>query len=136
MDEVYRGWAGRRGVGWVGSQRRAIPSTRRQTAVLCLQYGTEAATVNLVRPDGCQQQFDSPSSLISAHQWPHRLCSGPSWFYRVGKRPPMKADLAIYSLRVGMYRQWENVAAMLNIKLDFCCCDNSVDFCKSSHRLL
>ena len=27
----------------------------------------------------------------------HRPCSGPSWFYRVGKRPPVKADLAIYS---------------------------------------
>ena len=23
---------------------------------------------------------------------------------------------------------------MLNIKLDFCCCDNSVGFCKSSHK--
>ena len=47
--------------------------------------------------DSRQQQFDTPSSLISAHQWPHRPCSGPSWFYRVGKRPPVKADLAIYS---------------------------------------
>ena len=45
----------------------------------------------------------------------------------------MKADLAIYSLIVGMSRQWENVATMLSIKLDFCCCNNSVGFCKSSH---
>ena len=120
--------------GWVGSQRRAIPFTRRQTAVLCPQYGTETATINLVRPDGHQQQFDTPSSLISAHQWPHGLCSGPSWFYRVGKRPPVKADLAIYSPIVGMPGQWENVATMLNIKLDFCCCDNSVGFCKPSHN--
>ena len=45
------------------------------------------------------------------------------------------ALLAIYSLIVGMSLsgQWENVATMLNIKLDFCCCDNSVGFCKSSH---
>ena len=25
-----------------------------------------------------QQQFDTPSSLIYAHHWPHRLCIGPS----------------------------------------------------------
>ena len=31
----------------------------------------------------------------------------------------MKADLAIYSLIVGMPGQWENVATMLHIKLDF-----------------
>ena len=34
---------------------------------------------------------------------------------------------------VGMSGQWENVATMLNIKLDFCCCENLVGFCKSSH---
>ena len=45
----------------------------------------------------------------------------------------MKADLAIYSLVVGMSRLWVNVATMLNNKLDFYCCDNSVGFCKSSH---
>ena len=65
--------------------------------MLCPQYGTETATVNLVGRDSCQQQLDTPSSLISARRWPHRPCSGPSWFYRVGKRPPVKADLAIYS---------------------------------------
>ena len=62
------------------------------------------------------------------------LCSGPSWFYRVEKRPPVKADLAIYSLVVGMSGLWVNVATMLNNKLDFYCCDNSVGFCKSSHN--
>ena len=92
---VRGGWGGR--WGWVGSRRRVIPSTRRQTAVLCVQYCTETATVNLVSRDGRQQQFDTPSSLISAHQWPHRPCSGPSWFYRDVKRLPVKADLAIYS---------------------------------------
>ena len=74
-----------------------------------------------------------PNSLISAHHWPHRPCSGPSWLYRVGKRPPVKADLAIYSLVVGMSGLWVNVATMLNNKLDFYCCDNSVGFCKSGH---
>ena len=105
MDEVYRGgwagggWGGR--WGWVGSRRRVIPSTRRQTAVLYVQYCTETATVNLVGRDGHQQQFDTPGSLISAHQRPHRPRSGPSWFYRVIKRPPVKADLAIYSPIIG-----------------------------------
>ena len=47
----------------------------------------------------------------------------------------MKADLAIYSLVVGMSGLWVNVATMLNNKLDFYCCDNSVGFCKSSHIL-
>ena len=69
--------------------------------MLCVQYCTETATVNLVDRDGHQQQFDTLSSLISAHQWPHGPCSGPSWFYRVVKRPPVKADLAIYSLIIG-----------------------------------
>ena len=55
------------------------------------------ATVSLVDVDGRWQQFDTPCSLISAPQWLHRPCSGLSWFYRVGKQPPVKADLAIYS---------------------------------------
>ena len=42
-------WGGR--WGWVGSRRQATPSTRRQTAVLCPQQGTETATVNLVGRD-------------------------------------------------------------------------------------
>ena len=49
-------------------------------------------------------------------------------FYRVGKRPPVKADLAIYSLIVGMSGQRLNVATMLNNKLDFYCCDNWLVF--------
>ena len=82
------------GGGWVGSRRRAIPSTVRQTAALCPQQSTETATVDV---DCRWQQFGTPCSLISAPQWLHRACSGLSWFYRVGKRPPVKADLAIYS---------------------------------------
>ena len=111
----------------VGEKPKAGNSFHKET------NSTETATVNLVGRDGYQQQFDTPSSLISAHQWPFRPCSGPSWFYRVSKRPPVKADLAIYSLIVGMSGQWLNVAIALNNKLDFYCCDNSVEFCKSSH---
>ena len=50
------------------------------------------------------------------------------------KRPPVKADLPIYSLIiVGISGRWANVVTMLNNKMDFYCCDNSVGFCKSSH---
>ena len=89
------------GGGWVlgvgGMLKAAIPSTVRQTAALCPQQSTESATVYLVDVDGRWQQFGTPCNLISAHQWLHRPCSGPSWFYRVSKRLPVKADLAIYS---------------------------------------
>ena len=67
-----------------------------------LQGDTETATVNMVGRDGRRQQFDTPCSLISAPQWPHRPCSGPLWFYRIGKRSPVKADLAIYSPMSGV----------------------------------
>ena len=43
----------------------------------------------------------------------------------------MKGDLAI--CRLIILDSGENVATMLDIKLDFYCCDNSVSFCKSSH---
>ena len=46
-----------------------------------------------------------------------------------------ETDLAIYSPVVGMSGLWVNVATMLNNKLDFYCCDNSVGYCKSSHKL-
>ena len=117
------GWGGCWG-GWEAEGGKNHPQGGKQQCCV---------TVNLVGPDGRQQQFDTPSSLISAHQWPHRLCGGPSWIYRVGKRPPVKADLAICSPIVGVSGQWESVATMLNIKLDFHCCDNLVGFCKSSH---
>ena len=52
--------------------------------------------------DGRWQQFDTPCSLINAPQWLHIPCSGLSWFDRVGKMPPVKADLAIYSPVIGV----------------------------------
>ena len=103
MDEVYRGWVGGgRGVGWalgVGGKPKAGNTIHKETnsSAVC----SVLHRVNLVGRDGHQQQFDTPGSLISAHQWPHRPCSGPSWFYRVVKRPPVKADLAIYSPIIG-----------------------------------
>ena len=111
MDELYRGWADGRVVGWalrVGGKPKTGNTIHKET------NSTETATVNLAGPDSHQQWFDTPSRLISVHQWPHRPCSGPSWFCRVSKRPPVKADLAIYSLVVGMSGLWMNVATILN----------------------
>ena len=34
--------------------------------------------------------------LINAAQYPHRLCGDSSWLDWVDKKPPVKADLAIY----------------------------------------
>ena len=31
--------------------------------------------------------------LINAIHWPHKPCSAPWWFDRVGNKPPEKADL-------------------------------------------
>ena len=131
MDELYRGWAGGRGVGgrWEAEGGQYHPQGDKQQCYVFSRAQKLPHAVKLVGRDDHQQQFDIPSSLISAHQWPHRPCSGPSWFYRVGKRPHVKADLAIYSLIVGMSGQWLNVVTMLNNKLDFYCCDNSVSFC-------
>ena len=69
--------------------------------MLCPQWGTETATVNLVDRDSCQQQFDTTCSPINAPQWLHIPCTGLSWLYRVDKMPPVKADLAIYSPIIG-----------------------------------
>ena len=71
--------------------------TQGDTQQQCVLSREQKQPVNLVGQDGRWQQFDTPCSLISAPQWLHRPCSGPSWFYRVGKRPSVKADLAIYS---------------------------------------
>ena len=70
---------------------------------MCPQQGTETATVDMVGRDGRWQQPDTPYSLFSALQWLHAPCSGPTWFSGVGKRPPVKADLAIYSPVNGVY---------------------------------
>ena len=101
MKFIGGGRVGGRGAGGKPKAGNTIHKETNSSAVCSVHDCTETATVNLVERDGHQQQFDTPGSLISAHQWPHRPCSGPSWFYRVVKRPPVKADLAIYSPTIG-----------------------------------
>ena len=102
-DEVYRVW--RAGGGWGGvgvgggweaeGRQHHSQGGKQQCHVLSraqkLPQSTwqdETVVSNSLTPK---------VALLVPHQWPHRPCSGPLWFYRVGKRPPVKADLAIYS---------------------------------------
>ena len=71
--------------------------------------------------------------LISAPQWLHRPCNAPTQFYRVCKKPSVKADLAIYSHLHDVSGQCTSVLLVLFIKLDFNSCTNWDGFCKSSH---
>ena len=96
-DEVYRGWAGwALGVGGKPKAGNTIHSETNSSIVSSVEHRNCHSQPG-IDVDGRWQQFGTPCSLISAPQWLHRPCSGPSWFYRVGKRPPVKADLAIYS---------------------------------------
>ena len=85
------------GGGWEAEGGQHHPQGGKQQCYVFSRAQKLPQSACMVGRDSRQQQFDTPGSLIIAHQWPHRPCSGPSWFYRVGKRPPVKADLAIYS---------------------------------------
>ena len=54
-------------------------------------------TNHIIDQEGCWQQFGTQPILISAPQWANRPCNAPTQFYRVDKKPSVKADLAIYS---------------------------------------
>ena len=51
------------------------------------------------------QQLSTCHILINAIHQPHRPHSAPWWFNRVGNKPSVKADLAIYSYVLGISRQ-------------------------------
>ena len=87
MDSVYRGWHGRWG-GWGAEGGLYHPQGDRQQQCVF-------SRARKVGRDSRWQQLDTLCSLISAPQWPHTPFNGPTWFSRVGKRPPVKADLAI-----------------------------------------
>ena len=60
-------------------------------------------------------------------------CNAPTWFYRVGKKPFVKGDLAICSHVVDASGQCMSESLMLAFNLNFSSCDSLVGFCKSSH---
>ena len=71
-------------------------------------------TIHRIDRDGHRQQIGTPRIPIGAPQWLHRSCSAPTWFYRVGKKPSVKADLVIYSHVLGVSRQCTSVSLMLD----------------------
>ena len=83
--------------------------------------------------DSHWQQFGTQPIPISAPQWADRPCNAPTQFYKVGKKPSVKADLAIYSHAVDIGGQCMSESLTLRHNLDFSSCDIMVGFCKSSH---
>ena len=121
--------------GWVASRRRANTAIRTQTIVLCPQQTTGMYTNHRIDRDGHWQQFGTQPILISAPQWACWPCNAPTWSYTVGKKPFVKADLAIYSQAVDVRGLCMSESLKLGDNLDFSSCDIMVDFHKSSHKL-
>ena len=99
----------------------------------CSQQVTGMYTKHRIDQDSHWQQFDTKPFLISAPQRSHRPYNAPTWFYRVGKKPSVKADAAIYSQVVDASGQGISVSLILSFNLDFSSCDNLVSFYKFSH---
>ena len=102
--------------------------------VLCPQQTTRMYTNHTIDQDGHWQQFGTQPILISAPQWANRPCNAPTQFYRVGKKPSVKADLAIYSHAVDVGGQCMSASLTLRHNLDFRSCDIMVSFCKFSPK--
>ena len=126
------GGQGTMGVG--GQAEGGPPAIRPQTVVLCSQQKTCMHTNHRIDQDGHWQQPGTQPILISAPQWANRPCNAPTRFYRVGKNPSVKADLAIYSHAVDVGGQCMSESLTLGHNLDFSSCDIMVGFCKSSHK--
>ena len=121
------GW----GVG--GKPEPSYLAIRAQTVVLCSQQMTGMYTNHRIDQDGHWQQFGTQPILISVPQWDCWPCNAPTRFYMVGKKPSVKADLAIYSLEVDIRGRFMSESLILGHNLDFSSCDIMVGFCKSSH---
>ena len=80
-------------------------------------------TNHRIDPDGHWQQFGTQPILISVPQWACWPCNAPTGFYTVGKKPSMKADLAIYSQAVDVCGQCMSESLKLGHNLDFSSCD-------------
>ena len=119
--------------GWVTSPWRANTAIRAQTVVPCSQQTTGMYTNHRIDRDGHWQQFGTRPILISAPQWACLTCNAPTGFHRVGKKPSVKADLAIYSQAVDVRRWCMSESLKLGHNLDFSSCDIMVGFHKSSH---
>ena len=87
-----------------GKLEAGKPAIRVHRVVLSPQQVTDMYTTHWMGRDGHCQQYDTTPSLISVPQWPHRPCNAPMRLYTVGKKPSVKADLAMYSHTVDVSR--------------------------------
>ena len=104
-------------MGQVASQRWALTAIRPQTVVLCSQHATEMYTNHRIDRDSHWQQPAIQPILISTLQWPNRPCNAPRWPYRVGKKPSVKARLAIYSHAVDASGQCMSVSVLCTVRI-------------------
>ena len=116
-------------MGWWG---RVCQAKGRASLLLGHRQWCCVYTNHRIDRDGHWQQFGTQPILISAPQWADRPCNTPTRFYRVGKKPSVKADLAIYSYAVDVHRQCMSESLILGHNLDFI----MVGFCKSSHKYI
>ena len=64
--------------------------------------------------DSYWQQSGTSHIYISATYWPHRPCIVQWWFDRVSNEPSVKADLAIYSYVLGIFRWCKSVGLIIS----------------------
>ena len=74
----------------------------------------------------------TPLPIYAVH-WLHRSCSTPTQLDRFSEKPSVKADLAIYSHRLGVSGQCQCVALKLSFNLDFSSFAIMDSYRKSSH---
>ena len=93
----YHAWMKFKGVGiggrWEAEAGQYHPQGDKQQ---CCVFSRAQKLPQYTSQPGSETVISSSLAPQAALLVPHRPCSGPSWFYRVGKRPPVKADLAIY----------------------------------------
>ena len=89
MGVIYKGEG-----GWEAKLKVGSPCNQAtaDSSAVC-SVGNRDYTNHRIDRDGHSKQF----CLVATPQWPHRPCNAPTQFYRVGKKPSVKADLAIYS---------------------------------------
>ena len=120
----------------MASPCQANTAIRAQTVVLCSQQTTGMYTNHRIDRDGHWQQFGTQPILISVPQWACWSCNAPTRSYTLGKKPSVKADLAIYSQAVDVRGRCMSESLKLGRNLDFSSCDIMVSFHKSSHILV
>ena len=116
-----------------GKPRRANTAIKAQTVVLCSQQTTGMYTNHRIGRDSHWQQFGTQPILISAPQWDCWPCNALTRSYKVGKKPSVKADLAISSQAVDVHGRCMSESLKLGHNLDLSSCDIRVGFHKSSH---